>query len=140
MMSLLLLTIPVILDTAPSATLLLDQWDIIFHRGHIQGPAISIATGTMHAAAAWRSGEPALAVAAAFTVAMIPYTWIFMRGVNTALFAASASTHEAKETQRDRVKTLVARWSRFNAVRALFPLAGAVVGLVTLVGKASARP
>ena len=79
------------------------------------------------------------AVAAGVTVAMIPYTWIFMRGVNNALFEASKWTDEAKETGQDNVRGLVASWSRFNAVRALFPLVGAAVGVLTLVGKLGPR-
>lgn len=135
-MSLFLLTIPVMLETSTSSSGLLKQWNLIFSKGHRQGPIISLVTGFIHMFAAWRSREPLFAVAGAATIAMIPYTWIFMRGVNNALFAASQWSDEVKETSQEKVRGLVASWSRYNAVRALFPLSGAVIGMVTLVGKA----
>jgi noranthrone monooxygenase len=128
MMNLFLLTIPLLLETSTSTTHLLRQWNLVFYKGHIQGPAISIATGLTHAFAAWKSGDQRFAIAGAITVSMIPYTWIFMRNVNNGLFAATEWADGVKEESSERVRQLVRNWSRFNAVRALFPLAGAVCG------------
>ncbi|CAK4034461.1 Noranthrone monooxygenase [Lecanosticta acicola] len=135
MMSLFLLTIPVIQDSSTSTTQLLRQWNLVFYKGHIQGPLIAIATGTVHILTAWRSGERLFAVSGAITVSMIPYTWIFMRGVNDALFAASEWADEIKEGKSENLRQLVNSWSRFNAVRALFPLAGSIMGMILLLGR-----
>ena len=132
MMNLFLLTIPLLLETSTSTTHLLRQWNLVFYKGHVQGPSISIATGLTHAFAAWRSGDKRFAIAGAITVSMIPYTWIFMRNVNNGLFAASEWADEIKEGSNERVRQLVNTWSRFNAVRALFPLAGAILGMILL--------
>ncbi len=135
MMNLFLLTIPVLLETSSSSTHLLRQWNLIFYRGHIQGPLISIATSLIHMFAAWRSGERLFAVAGIVTTSMIPYTWIIMRNVNSALFEAVQWSDHEKETRSEEVAGLVAAWSRYNAVRAMFPLCGAVMGMTLLVLK-----
>lgn len=137
-MSLYLLTIPVLLETSRTSADLLKQWNLIFGKGHKQGPLISLATGCMHFFVAWRSGTLLYAVAGATTIAMVPYTWIFMRNINSSLFAANGWTDAIKETSGGRIRGLVASWSRYNAVRALFPLSGAIVGVLTLIGEAAA--
>ncbi|CAK3772736.1 Noranthrone monooxygenase [Lecanosticta acicola] len=125
-----LLTIPVILETSTSANQLLHQWTRIYQRGHIQGPIISSVTGLLYAYAAWRRHDAGLqSTAACLTVGMIPYTWIFMAGTNTSLFAAAERGGAADRVEAER---LVGTWRFLNFVRALFPLSGAVVGVLSL--------
>nr|ADN06238.1 hypothetical protein [Passalora arachidicola] len=135
MMSLFLLTIPVILETTTAPRQLLHQWHRIFYRGHIQGPLISIVTGLLYSYAAYQRSlrgqawKP-FALSAAVTVAMIPFTWVFMAGVNNALFRAVAVTEEGGQGDWKEAEGLVRSWGAWNAVRALFPLSGAVLGLL----------
>jgi len=131
-MSLFLITIPVLLGTSTSAKHLLSQWNLIFSMGHTRGPSIAIAVGVIHAFTAWSLEDSRFVIAGLITISMIPYTWIVMRNVNNALFAASEWAEEAKEENNEGVRQLVNAWSRFNAVRALFPLAGAVYGMFLL--------
>ena len=136
MMSLFLLTIPVILETTTAPQQLLHQWHRIFYRGHIQGPLISIATGLLYSYAAYqrslRGGAwKPFAVSAAITVAMIPFTWVFMANVNNALFKAVEVTEKGGQGDWKEAEGLVRSWGAWNAVRALFPLSGAVLGLLS---------
>jgi noranthrone monooxygenase len=135
MMSLFLVTIPVILETTNQPSKLLHRWSRIFYSGHIKGPAISIATGLIYGCAAWSKhavDRPwrVFVVAGATTVGMVPYTWIIMQSTNNALFRAEAKSKEGNEGTWAEAERLVVRWSWLNAVRALFPLAGAVIGLL----------
>ncbi|KAJ9660484.1 hypothetical protein H2201_006906 [Coniosporium apollinis] len=138
MTNLFLLTFPVLIETSPSTTVLLQQWKRIFLRGHIQGPALSVTTGLIYAYAAYAKSQQGqnwkgLAIAGATTVSMIPYTWTVMTGTNNKLWAAA--TGEAKLTVGSReAQGLINRWSRLNAVRAMFPLAGGVLGLLSVLG------
>lgn len=139
MASLFLLTIPVIIEGTNSSAQLLRQWHSIFYRGHIQGPAISTATGLMHSYAAWsRASQGAtwrpFAVAAAVTVTMIPFTWVFMANVNNQLFRAVDLSGKEGEAPWPEAERLVKLWGRWNVVRALFPLSGAVLGLLGATG------
>ncbi|EME39098.1 anthrone oxidase-like protein [Dothistroma septosporum NZE10] len=136
MMSLFLLTIPVILETTTVPSQLLNQWHRIFYRGHIQGPLISIATGLLYSYAAYQRSQRGaawkpFAVSAAVTVAMIPFTWVFMANVNNSLFRAVAVTEKGGEGNWNEAQGLVRSWGAWNAVRALFPLSGAVLGLLS---------
>ncbi|KAK4609853.1 Monooxygenase hypC [Fulvia fulva] len=136
MMSLFLRTIPVILETTTAPSQLLHQWHRIFYRGHIQGPLISIATGLLYSFAAYQRAQRGgawkpLAVSVAITVAMIPFTWVFMANVNNSLFSAVAVTEKGGVGDWKEAEGLVRRWGAWNAVRALFPLSGAVLGLLS---------
>ena len=123
-----------LIETAPTASALLYQWKRVFERGHIQGPAFSIATGLMYSYAAYvKTGQNeewrGLAAAGATTVAMIPYTWIFMRSINNKLWAAVRG--EKETVNMPQAKAMLNNWGRLNMVRALFPLTGGVMGLLS---------
>jgi hypothetical protein len=88
----------------------------------IQGPPFAIATGLIYSYAAhvktgqgeeWRG----FAVAGATTVAMIPYTWIFMRSINNKLWAAVRG--EKETCNMPEARDMLNTWSRLNMVRAL---------------------
>lgn len=137
-MNLFLLTIPVLLETTQQTHQLLHQWSRVYYSGHRKGPAISITTGLIYAYAAWSkyaAGSPWLvfAVAGATTVSMVPYTWIVMQSTNDALFRAEARTKSEQVQSWAEAESLVKAWNRFNAVRSLFPLAGAILGILGTV-------
>jgi noranthrone monooxygenase len=74
-------------------------------------------------------GWHGFAVACVTTVAMIPYTWIFMRSINNKLWAAVRG--EKETVNMPEAKAMLNTWSRLNMIRALFPLAGGVLGLLS---------
>lgn len=134
-MNLFLLTIPVLLETTQQTSQLLHQWSRVYYSGHRKGPAISITTGLIYGFAAWSkhaAGSPwrVFALAGVTTVSMVPYTWIVMQSTNNALFRAEARTKSEQEQSWGEAVSLVKAWNRYNAVRALFPLAGAILGIM----------
>ncbi|CAK1361649.1 unnamed protein product [Cercospora beticola] len=134
-MSLFLLTIPVITKNTSEGPHLIRQWSDIFHSGHRKGPGIAIATAVLYAFGAYTKNSEGQSygiflAAAATTVSMIPYTWVFMKRTNDALFAAE----ENGRTDIYDASALVQSWNRLNAIRALFPLAGAVLGMLGTTG------
>ena len=139
LMSLYTITMPVLVKTSTSAPLLLQQWQRIFNRGHIQGPALAVMTGIAYGYAAWLratsggSWSP-FVLAAVLTFALVPYTWIFMNGINSALFeAVEQSGKDGMVVDKQRAESMIIAWSGFHAVRSLFPLAGAVVGCLAML-------
>ena len=135
MMNLFLLTIPVLLDTTREPGQILHNWSRIYFSGHRKGPGISMATALLHSYAAWSkysAGESwrICAIAGVATVTMIPYTWLFMISTNNLLFGAEMRSKNGNAGSLVEAKTLVKKWNRLNAVRALFPLTGAVLGIL----------
>ncbi|KAK4981172.1 hypothetical protein LTR28_002469 [Elasticomyces elasticus] len=130
MMSLFLLTIPMMNETAPSTEILLLQWKRVFQRGHVRGPALSVVTGVTYAYVVyakslhgqdWRG----FALAGITTVSMIPYTWVAMADTNNKLWAAATGEPKASFGITE-AKRLTTKWSRLNVARAMFPMVGGV--------------
>jgi len=137
-MNLFLLTIPVMLETTHEPAQLVQQWSCVFKNGHRKGPIISIATGLMYCYTAWSNhagGAPwkVFALAGALTMGMVPYTLITMGGTNNALLRAEAKIKSGDDgiSWKD-VAILVRTWNKLNAIRALFPLSGAVLGMLAI--------
>ncbi len=138
-MSVFLITIPVLVETTRQPGKLVNYWRKVYLSGHVRGPAIAATTGLIYAFAAWRkhtAGEPwrVFAVAGATTVSIVPYTLTFMQGTNSALFRADDLAVKGTEPAWSEAERLVLRWGRLNAIRALIPLAGGVVGLLGACG------
>lgn len=64
---------------------------------------------------------------------MVPYTLITMGGTNNALLRAEAKIKSGDDgiSWKD-VAILVRTWNKLNAIRALFPLSGAVLGMLAI--------
>lgn len=138
-MSVFMITIPVLVETTRQPGNLVNSWRKVYLSGHVRGPAIAGATGLIYAFAAWRkqaAGEPwrVFAVAGATTVSIVPYTLTLMQGTNNALFRADDLAVKGTEPAWAEAERLVIRWGRLNAIRALIPLAGGVMGLLGACG------
>lgn len=73
-------------------------------------------------------------VAAAVTVIMVPYTWVFMVPTNNTLFRLEAESQiEPLISSMDMAKELVKKWSWLHLTRSFFPLAGSVIGATITV-------
>lgn len=72
-------------------------------------------------------------VAAGVTVAIVPFTFVFMQPTNDELMAAAGSAVKAAAFGGEHVMQLVNKWAALNLVRSLLPLAGAVLGLSAFV-------
>ena len=79
---------------------------------------------------AWlHTNKPAYAVAAGLVVSVIPWTLIVMKRTNDSIAAFAGPEWAGDEAAV--IKKLFDRWMTMNFIRALFPLAGGVLGLVT---------
>lgn len=135
MMNISTLAVPVLIDTTTQTPQLFNQWVRIYHYGHRSLPAMSIATCLLYGYAAFSkhaAGGPwhVFAVAGATTLSMLPFTWIFMLRTNNALFRAQKESKAGRVANWDEALKLVTTWSWLHFVRSLFPLAGAVLGLL----------
>ncbi len=134
-MSVFMITIPVMIETTRQPGKLVNHWRRIYLSGHIRGPAIAATTGLIYACAAWSkyaAGEPwrVFAAAGLATVCIVPFTLTFMQGTNNALFRADDLASKGTEPAWADAERLVRRWGRLNAIRALIPLTGGVIGLL----------
>ena len=139
MMSVFMITIPILVETTRQPGKLANAWRKVYLSGHVRGPAIAGATGLIYAIAAWRKhavGEPwrVFAVAGAITATIAPYTMTIMQGTNNALSRADDLAVKGTEPAWAEVERLVVRWGRLNAIRALIPMAGGVMGLLGACG------
>jgi hypothetical protein len=86
----------------------------------------------------WHTSEVAYAAAAGSVLSMIPWTLLMMMPTNN-LIEAHASPHDHEDSEEDlaggvlRVKQLLSKWTVMNYIRAVFPLVGGIVGLVTVL-------
>ncbi|KAJ6006501.1 hypothetical protein N7451_004445 [Penicillium sp. IBT 35674x] len=129
MMSISIITVPVLLDTSTQSDQLLDQFMSLYNLGHKIMPTLSVCTCAMYIFVASKKRTAGLpwpihAIAAATTIGMVPFTTIFMVPTNDALFALHASS----EAPLEEVRGFIVRWQWLHVVRSLFPLTGAVVG------------
>ncbi|KAL4995980.1 hypothetical protein BDV10DRAFT_122801 [Aspergillus recurvatus] len=136
MASLSLIMIPLFLDTNTQAEQLVGQFVRLYYYGHRLMPAISVTTCAMYGLVAsrkraaerpWRT----YAIAAATTVAMVPFTWLCMVPTNNALFGLYA----AQDPALDEVQRLIVRWKWLHVARSAFPLLGAVIGWMGVLGE-----
>jgi hypothetical protein len=140
MTSLSLISVPVLLDTATDSPQLLRQWSRMYHYGHLIMPSLAAGTLLLHACTALQQralGDPwgTFACAGGVTIAIAPFTWIVMGGINGELFrrlegvGAALSKGNTSDDLKE-VKGLVKRWSWLHLVRSMLPLAGTVLGVV----------
>ena len=135
MLSITLLTIPVILDATPSTApqLLLDRWFNLYHYGHRVMPGLAVATCLLYVHAVRSAVRPhwrMLAGAGAATFAILPFTWFVMGPTNNALFQAQAASEGGDAVMPwDDAFRLVTRWTWLHTTRSMMPLIGAGMGM-----------
>ena len=142
-MGLATMTMPVLVETSASSRLLLQQWQGIFDRGHVQGPGLAVTTALTYGYVAWMhaaagtSWKP-FVLAAVLTLGIVPYTLVFMARVNNSLFDAVKQSNSGKEAiEKQHAQKLITLWTAHHAGRSLLPLAGAGTGLLAMLGVVS---
>lgn len=148
MLSLSLITVPVLLSPSPSPSpspshLLLSQWARMYHYGFQMTPTAAIGTFLIYtyiSIAKQRARKPwrLFMLAGLTTLSIIPFTLLVMLPTNNELFRLEGlgKQLEGKEGGREmeEVKGLVRRWSWLHVGRSLLPLVGAVLGMVGTLG------
>ncbi|OGE53284.1 hypothetical protein PENARI_c008G07841 [Penicillium arizonense] len=126
--------IPVFLDTDTDSAHLLRQWVRVYHYGHIYMPALCVGTFGLYQYTALQNyrnnGNWLLyAVAGVTTIAMVPFTWVFMAPTNNVLFGLDKSATESMAVETlISVQDIIVKWSWLHIVRSLFPLVGVLLG------------
>lgn len=129
---------PGLLAGAVPARELATQWQTMYNRGKARMPAAALAALVGFAYVAYdQKSQGQLAwkrygLAAALTIAVVPYTIIGMTATNKALMQVASGAAALSE---DATRSLLVRWNGLNMVRSMLPLAGAVVGVWTLVAR-----
>ncbi|KAG9659778.1 DUF1772-domain-containing protein, partial [Aureobasidium melanogenum] len=115
-------------------------WQQNYQRGATQNPPIALGASTSLGYLAWslrnfrtatvvRLRPSALfAIAAVSTIAIVPFTIVFMRPTNNELLglAARAQKDETSVAETKDVEGLLERWTALNRVRGVLPMVGAV--------------
>ncbi|RYP41568.1 hypothetical protein DL767_000910 [Monosporascus sp. MG133] len=140
MMSLSLVAVPVFLDTTDHAPQLFGEWARMYHYGHQALPTMAVGTLLLYgytaarrrsAGKSWRT----FALAGLTTVCMLPFTWLIMVPGNNELFRLeTVSKTEPLVMGIDDARQLVTNWAQLHFMRTLFPLAGAIVGVMGMLG------
>ncbi|OTB10020.1 hypothetical protein K445DRAFT_323415 [Daldinia sp. EC12] len=124
--------VPAILASGTTAEGLLRGWALQFKRGASYMPTTAAAIALSYVYLAFRHRGRGLewrgyAAGALSNVLLIPFTLIFIGGVNNKMLAANEGT--GKQLSQETVRHLIATWGKLNAVRIFMPLAGAALGL-----------
>lgn len=127
--------VPGILSAPAPPQILAKQWETLFNRGKSTMPIVAIASLLGYAYLAYRQKSSGLgwkryAMAGALTIAIVPYTLIFMGPTNSSLLQAASG---ATTLSDDATHSLMLTWKSLNMGRSMLPLAGALLGLCTLV-------
>jgi len=70
------------------------------------------------------------AAAGITTMIIVPYTLILMAPTNDTLFRLEKDSEVTSATSLVEAQNLVRKWGWLHVVRSLFPLAGAILGLM----------
>lgn len=137
MMSLSGIAVPVLLETATDAPQLLYAWTCMYHYGHLALPTMGAGTCLLYLSAAWRAskGRGTLTAAALITVALVPFTWVFMGPLSGELFRLqAASTIDPAVIGLEGVRDMVILWSKLHVTPSLMPLVGVLLGSSQTLG------
>lgn len=123
------------------------QWRKIYDIGVSSAPRIAAASASAFAFAAYSisksrtaaaantASDPVylLSAAAVSTVMIAPWTILVMLPTNNALDEkVAAATTGIPGTNDDALQSLLKKWAGLNGIRSVFPLVGAVLGLVII--------
>jgi noranthrone monooxygenase len=122
----------VALSPSTGTLLVCQQWKKMYALGRASSPPIAVISASCFGWVWWHTSEVAYAAAAGSVFLMIPWTLLVMMPTNN-LIEARARPHEEEDLDGAvlRVRQLLRKWSVMNYIRAVFPLAGGIVGLVT---------
>ncbi|KAE8310480.1 hypothetical protein BDV41DRAFT_390293 [Aspergillus transmontanensis] len=137
MMSVHGLAMPAFLQTVTQSGHLVSYQRRLYQIGTTKGRVLGLTTTLLYASVSvhqYLTDEPWLIPAAAglTTISLVPFTEIVMASTNNVLARLETETNRGLVISEEKAEQLVRKWDRFNAVRALFPLAGAVLGALQL--------
>ncbi|OHE93722.1 hypothetical protein CORC01_10949 [Colletotrichum orchidophilum] len=129
--SLSMFSIPAIIHTSAEPGHALKLWQHIYLNGASTGPKVALAITLSLVYSAYDRYSQGVAwkpfvAAGLLSLAIVPYTIIFMLSTNNALMAGARgiTTLGLSETRE-----LLKRWQALNAIRSVISLAGAAIAL-----------
>lgn len=131
-------SVPGLMAASVPSRELAEQWAAIYNRGKVTAPPVAVASLAAYAFLAYElknGGQlnwERYGLAGALTAGIIPFTLIGMASTNGALMQVAGG---ATSLSDDATRSLLLRWQGLNLVRSMLPLAGAVLGLWTLVAR-----
>lgn len=123
---------------APTTDVLVRQWQLVFEKGKALFPVFAAGTALNYFYVAYRTWGRDLewrgfAAGGVLQVAIVPFTLLFIAGVNSRLLAV-ADPRAKKEVMSKEVATaLVGQWGRLNAVRSSLGLLGTAAAVWNLL-------
>lgn len=122
-------------------------WQQNYQRGASQNPPIALGASASLGYLAWslRNLRTAtvmglgpsflLSIAAVSTIAIVPFTIVFMRATNNKLLAlaAKAKKDEVSVVETEDIEALLERWTALNRLRGFLPMVGAVCACVAVI-------
>lgn len=140
MLSISVITVPVLYNTIDAPSQLLKQWSRLYYYGHIYMPAMSVAvTGLFfYIAVQKRASKQDIwlryAIAGATTITMVPYTLTVMAPTNNSLFALSDEAWEGSSSlSLGEVRRIIYGWAWLHVARCFFPFVGSMIGLMSFM-------
>ena len=136
-MDISLVTIPTLLMANPQ--LMVRQWKKMFDRGKNTFLTAAAISTSSYACLAYRLNSM-YAFAAITVISAIPYTVIFLGGVNGKLMKMAKTSEQSTSSEflskagsvkEESAAELVNQWGTLNFVRALFALSGTFLGVWT---------
>jgi hypothetical protein len=120
------------LKVSPESTV--RTWADVYKRGAAAMPKVALGVSLAYGYAAYdvhaRGGAwTGLIAAAGSVLAIVPFTLLVMSRTNSMLHKA---VEQGTAGNDPKVNALLDTWSLMNYGRSLFPLAGAVIGFLTL--------
>ena len=130
-------SMPAIIRYGLNTEVLIRQWKVVYDRGSVLLPTLSGCTALNYFVVAqqhWSRGLEwrGFATGGALQLAIIPFTLVFIVGVNARLMAAIDPKKEAG-LSADATRTLLWRWSKLHAARMGVALIGTVAALWNLL-------
>ncbi|KAI0596803.1 hypothetical protein F4775DRAFT_593914 [Biscogniauxia sp. FL1348] len=130
--------IPAILQSGAPTEGLVRAWHTQFTRAlYLPAAAVIAATNYLYLAGRHRGARRewrGYAAAAAANLLLVPFTQLFIMGINNRLMASMPGAGEVEVALGyDEAAQLIARWGRLNLVRTFLPLTGAALGLWNLL-------
>ncbi|MCJ1382977.1 hypothetical protein MMC17_006090 [Xylographa soralifera] len=131
------------LYSAPSP-LSAKQWRVLYRKGLAVAPPFAALTSLTFGYLSYtfkqasRPNANFYSLAAALVVGIVPYTLIFMRGINNKLMTRAAEADKLDATEKvtqvglpkgESTNELLDKWAFHNAVRCVFPLMATALGM-----------
>ncbi|KAG9578227.1 hypothetical protein KCU77_g13097, partial [Aureobasidium melanogenum] len=134
-------------DSSLSNAHAIRLWQQNYQRGASQNPPIALGASASLGYLAWSlrnlrtptsiglRPSALFAIAAVSTMAIVPFTIVFMRATNNRLLALSAKAKkdEVSVSETEDVEGLLERWTVLNSLRGVLPMVGAVCACVAVI-------